>query len=221
MYQRELNYDLKDVTVLGGGPFSASTVLVERFDDARPVEQKSRRASWGSVAVAKRDNDDWYCTSDDRFKEEDLGEAIARVIARHIEASKLFGHVISKAESGVPDYVLSGKIETFEACRQREVGKEVLVAQMGLIGMAIAAGRKVPYDASVVLGDLLLMHAATSTAVWQGTAVGNVKGEERIDPYGWTVFDHARDALKLAAGDAVEQMGRIKPPEITQGRAEQ
>lgn len=218
---RPIAYDLHGVPMLGGGPFAESVVRVQTFHDDREMDVKARHAPTMAVAVVDRAGDDWYCVSDDRFAPT-VTAGVTDMVARHLDAAKLFREVAVQSGSAAPpaQYALSGTIRRFESCRQREMGKEVLVSQMGLIGLAIAATSKVDYDAHVELSDLRLIDTSTGATIWEATVLGEVQGQEPIDAYGWTVFDHANAALKAAVDQLVQRLAAVDPKAVPSVAAE-
>jgi hypothetical protein len=212
LYQRDIQYDLDDVTRLGGGPLHQQTLVIRELADKRPAEVVSRRGSYDNAAIVKREGDDWYFNSDDHYRTRPVTTAITRMLVEHVGAADLFEKVGMEGEMGRSDLILEGAIECFEAYRDREVGKQALVSQMGLIGMAIAATNKSPYEARVVLSDLRLVRRKDGVVLWQGRVEKATKGEEPISMSSLEVYRHANDALKGAVELLLNDLSRVTLP---------
>ncbi len=214
LYKRDIRYGLDDVATYSGGPLNHQTLGVRELADERPDEIVRRQGSVDAAAVVERAGDDWYFNSDDHYKVRPVVSAITGMLVEHLAAAKLFKTAKLASDTSESDLILEGAVEYFEAYRDREVGKQALISQMGLIGLVIAATDKSPYKARVVL-SLKLRRGNDGATLWAGQVEETQKGEEPISTSSLEVYRHANDALKTAINRLLEQLSRLDLPSDT------
>jgi hypothetical protein len=204
IFQHKVRYGTEDVPLLSGSAFQDRSLVVRTFDDKRDPELKAREGGTDHPAVVTRQDEDWYFNSDDHY-DPPLPTAVTAMVKEHIEAARLF-HDVQIGSSGPSGaLVLNGSIRRFEAYRDREVVKQALATQMGLIGLVLQATDDSPYEADVQLTDVTLTDSA-GAILWKGDANGHVAGSSGLESSGMAVYRHADLALKLAVQQLVDQL---------------
>jgi hypothetical protein len=178
---------------------------------------KSKTGGAMDAAIVERNGDDFYFNSDDHY-EPPVATAATSMLAKHIEATKLFRDVTISATPRDGALTMSGAIRRLEAYRDREIVKQAFAAQMGLVGMIIQATDDSTYEADALLGGVKLVDPATATVLWQGDAVGRVAGAAPLVASSLAVYQHADLALKLAVEQLVAQLAAL-PPSVAAGDA--
>lgn len=204
-FHHQVHYGTQDVPTLSGGTLQGRSLVVRPFDDARDAALKAQTGGFDHPAVVTRQDDDWYVNSDDHY-EPPVPTAVTAMVSEHLQATRLFRDV--KVESTAPSdgLFLTGSIKRFEAYRDRELLKQGLAAQIGLLGLVMQATQDTAYEADAVLSDVTLTDTATGAIVWKGDASGHVQGAAPLESNGFAVYQHADLALKLAVQQLVDQL---------------
>lgn len=172
-----------------------------------------------------------------RYVHRDLGEGISKMIAKHLEAERLFEKVsydgrdvgLVLEPQGDPDVasqydaVLSGEVERFEGWVEQpfdQVASLVIVLIGGIIGgliyLAVMKGQGKDYGGQTVLSNLKLVNARDGRILWEGSAEGRVSGSRSGQS---TPYDVADKSLKQATVELIKNLkavslGSLQPKEV-------
>jgi len=199
-----IKYSVRDVPAVSSSPLGGQVLAVREFEDVREAIHEQTRVR--SISVVWRSNKEWYYNNDRRYKDKRTSPWITAMMAKHLEASKVFKSVaLEKDIETSPDLVLSGKIKKFEAFKERSTGGETS-AHFGLLGVLVRAGSKTPYEATTLL-DVTLTRVSSDTVLWQGEIEGKIQGEDSAGPYSeQTVYEKANLSLKHAVQELISRL---------------
>lgn len=206
--RQSIKYSMDDVTGLNNSPFAQSTLVLKTFGDHRkPLETDCKKFD---VSTVRKNEKLYYYNCDNHYKSDSIARDITKVVAEHINKSKLFREVVLEdIPPSSAEYLLMGNITKFDGLKQFSVGS-VVAAQFGLLGALVNLAIDSNYEATTVLDGLQLVRLKDNTVLWKGDVTGHIEGADMADAYGWTSYHKANQSLKEANSKLVISLAGVE-----------
>jgi len=204
---QKIIYNLDDVLNYTNSPFKDFTLSIMEYQDIRE-KPEGLKIQAGGPGIVKTDSIVWYFNSDNNYKNDIISPWITEVIVKHLEASGLFKSVQVNNGEISSDLIMDGKIKIFDSYKERDMSTMV-GQQFGLIGALATAGVKSKYETTCLLIEINIKRVKDNSIIWSGEVGAELYGEDYADPYGWSAYQKANEALKQSIEQLVEKLQKV------------